>query len=417
MKCPKCGKEVILQNKQVGVSEDGTPVFNEYAICMDCKKQWNLDKQRAKKAGKPAVKTKENTAPDQVSKAAGKPAAKTAGKPASRSADRPASKSAEKAANRPTAKAPARPAEGEQRPLSDTTAVIPSVEVAEAVKSAKKTAEKPAVSNPSAPKKSSAHAASKPESHTHGESEAPVRRKRTASAAPASATPASTRKRPPVSGDTEAMDVDEQTLGNIPSEKERAKRERIVKKNYEDMLSTDPSSKSASKKKTAPKPKAEPEYDDEDYDDDDYDDYDDDYITPRFRVLRVIFGILSIGVFAFFTYRGVISGLDSITSGSNTTTGTFYIAMALCMLVSGLLLLILQKRNSIVAFLLPTLLYLASAVIAFLRRGDDSFLLYGAIVSAVFALLFLILTIVSRGGDDYEDDDYDDPFEEDHDNY
>ena len=52
MKCPKCGKDVILQKKQVGVDENGNPILNEYAICKDCKKQWNLDKQRAKKAVK-----------------------------------------------------------------------------------------------------------------------------------------------------------------------------------------------------------------------------------------------------------------------------------------------------------------------------------------------------------------------------
>lgn len=37
MRCPKCGKDVELQNKQVGVDENGKPIFNEYAICRDCK--------------------------------------------------------------------------------------------------------------------------------------------------------------------------------------------------------------------------------------------------------------------------------------------------------------------------------------------------------------------------------------------
>ena len=50
MKCPICGKDVELKNRQVGTDENGEPVFNEYAVCRDCKKQWNLDKQRAKKA-------------------------------------------------------------------------------------------------------------------------------------------------------------------------------------------------------------------------------------------------------------------------------------------------------------------------------------------------------------------------------
>ena len=61
-KCPKCGKDVILQKKQVGVDENGNPVLNEYAICKDCKKQWNLDKQRAKKsAPKPAASVAKHT--------------------------------------------------------------------------------------------------------------------------------------------------------------------------------------------------------------------------------------------------------------------------------------------------------------------------------------------------------------------
>ena len=49
MRCPICGKEVELQKKQVGVDETGEPVFNQYAVCRDCRKQWNLDKRRAKK--------------------------------------------------------------------------------------------------------------------------------------------------------------------------------------------------------------------------------------------------------------------------------------------------------------------------------------------------------------------------------
>ena len=47
-------KEVELQNKQVGTDANGTPVFHEYAVCRDCKKQWDLDKQRAKKRAEKA---------------------------------------------------------------------------------------------------------------------------------------------------------------------------------------------------------------------------------------------------------------------------------------------------------------------------------------------------------------------------
>lgn len=75
MKCPICGKELELKNKQIGTSENGDPIFNEYAICRDCRKQWNLDKQRAKKAAaKSSVQAK---SPDKKAAAAAPPAPKS----------------------------------------------------------------------------------------------------------------------------------------------------------------------------------------------------------------------------------------------------------------------------------------------------------------------------------------------------
>ncbi len=74
MKCPICGKELELKNKQIGTNENGDPIFNEYAICRDCRKQWNLDKQRAKKAAAkenaPAKDTpaKKNVPPKETAK-------------------------------------------------------------------------------------------------------------------------------------------------------------------------------------------------------------------------------------------------------------------------------------------------------------------------------------------------------------
>ena len=72
MKCPICGKDLDLQNKQIGTSENGDPIFNEYAICHSCKKQWNLDKQRAKKiaAKKAAEAAAAKAAPAEAPKVA-----------------------------------------------------------------------------------------------------------------------------------------------------------------------------------------------------------------------------------------------------------------------------------------------------------------------------------------------------------
>ena len=48
MNCPICNKELEIKNKKVGENANGEAIYNEFAICHDCKKQWNLDKKRAK---------------------------------------------------------------------------------------------------------------------------------------------------------------------------------------------------------------------------------------------------------------------------------------------------------------------------------------------------------------------------------
>ena len=439
MKCPICGKDVELQKKQIGTSENGDPIFNEYAICRDCKKQWNLDKQRAKKMA--AKKAAEQAAKAVSEKPAApvKPAEPKAAAPQKKAEPGTAPKAAPKkhheerpsdSAGKPVKKRPVREHDGEAASVSGEKAEgrrRPSGERPEGRRrpsgeKPKRPAEHPGKSRTEAPDE---HTAKKP-----------------------------VKKRPVRREEAE----EEQKYGNIPSEKVRAKHEKAARKGYEEMLAADPEKKPVKKKKAVadktkevedisavkklkkkdeeetsrkkpaakaeeevsrkkPKTKVE-EYDD--YDDDDYDDYDEyDEAAPRFRAFRIILGILSLAGFLFFIYRGFVTGLSSVSSGDGSTAGMTYIIIALCMLVSALLYLIMQKKNTIFAFLLPMLFYLASAVFAFLRRGDDLQILIGAVAGAVLAVISLILAIASRGGDDYEDDedDYEDPFEEDHDNY
>ena len=349
MKCPICGKDLDLQNKQIGTSENGDPIFNEYAICHSCKKQWNLDKQRAKKIA--------------------------------------AKKAAEEKAK----------AEAEARAAEEKRA---------ARREAKARARKEAIARLAADKGIS-------------EEEAERILKERARARKAAAQKAA----------TDATDnSEEQKYGNIPADEIRDKREKAVRKGYEDMLATDPDSKAAKKKKkeeaeTAKakedvKSRKMDDYDDEkssdDEDDDEYE-YVDEY--PRFRPGRIILGIISLLAFGFCIYKGFVTGLS--TSGADVTSapGMNYVIVALCMLVTALLYFIMNNRDTLFAFLIPMIVYIGGAVFAFLKHGDEFELLILAGVSGVLAVISLILAIASRGGDDYDDeDDYDDPFEEEHDN-
>ena len=388
MKCPICGKDLDLQNKQIGTSENGDPIFNEYAICHSCKKQWNLDKQRAKKIA--AKKAAEEKAKAEA---------------AARAAEEKAKAEAAARAAEEKAKAEAAARAAEEKAKADAAARA-AEEKRAARREAKARARKEAIARLAADKGIS-------------EEEAERILKERARARKAAAQKAA----------TDATDnSEEQKYGNVPAEEIRDKREKAVRKGYEDMLATDPDSKAAKKKKkeeaeTAKakedvKSRKMDDYDDEkssdDEDDDEYE-YVDEY--PRFRPGRIILGIISLLAFGFCIYKGFVTGLS--TSGADVTSapGMNYVIVALCMLVTALLYFIMNNRDTLFAFLIPMIVYIGSAVFAFLKHGDEFELLILAGVSGVLAVISLILAIASRGGDDYDDeDDYDDPFEEEHDN-
>ena len=382
MKCPICGKDVELQKRQIGTDDNGEPVFNEYAVCRDCRKQWNLDKQRAKKMA--AKKAAAGQSEDSAKKAPQRTTEDAA--PKKKPSEEAAAKKRAAADGAAPRKRPAGEAASGKRPADGTVRRRP----------------KPADGAP----KSTAEDSDTP-------AKKPVKKR-------------VVRREAPAEGEA-------QQYGNIPPENVRVKREKAARRGYEDMLATDPEHKPLKKKKAviddidtdenesvksesarqtaeakaAPKV-PEPEVDD--YDDDDYD-YEDE---ARFRPGRIFLGIISLLGFGFFIYRGFVTGLSS--TGDNASAGMTYIILALCLLVSALLYLIMQNKSTVFAFLLPMIFYIGTGVFAFLRRGDSMELFIAAIACAVLAVLSLILAILSRGGNDYDDDDYEDAFEDEHDN-
>lgn len=420
MKCPSCGKELERMKRQVGTTESGDPIFNEYAVCRDCKKQWNLDRQRARKIA--AKKEAEQAEAKPVDKAE----SKVAVRPAESSVSKKGAAEESPAAKKPPVKRSAAGSDAEK---------VKETEKKAGAKPAKRRRLTDAEGKPVRPKASrpisndeTAEISEKPEKRPvkkkvrPASTEEPLSTK-TPREKKASAKKPVKKRHPEEASDTNKAS-DEQKYGNIPAEQVRTKREKAVRKGYEEMLATDPDSKFAKKKKKDEDPdekkvkdtKKKEQYDDE-YDDDEYE-YDD---VPRFRPARIILGILSLLGFGYLMYRGFTLGLSSTSSDGSATSGMVYVILALCMLVSALLYFIMVNRYTIFAFLAPMLFYLASAGFAFLKRGSELELLIVAGVSAAFAVISLILGIASRGGDYYyedddEDEDYEDPFEDEHDN-
>ena len=301
MKCPKCGKELQMQKKKVGVDENGKPILNNYAICRDCKKQWNLDKQKANKVSqKKAVQHKEASKPSTDNVTPAVPAPKKKPIPAS---------------------------------VSNLTQQIDlsKVDIIKEVESANTT---------------------------------PVPEEEV---------------KPPV----------KPRYGNVPSEKVRTKREKAVKSNYENMIATDPDSVAVK---------------DRDFDFNDS-------TGPVYRGFRIVLGVLSLLAGGFFAYMGVKDGFPAISMSNLHLPGMVYLVLAVCMFLTGIILLISQKQNSVAAFLFPMFFSLAGTLYAFFFHDGTSLVLYCAIWCAALTALLLVITITSRfsnSDDVYEEDEDDD---------
>jgi len=248
------------------------------------------------------------------------------------------------------------------------------------------------------------------------ESERPVKKvrknpaERPAAERPASEKPVSER---PAKKKRPVAEEEVEPLANIPTEKVRKKREAEVKKNYEEMLAAD--SRPAKKKRPADAPKPvkrmpEPEPEVEEYE-----------AVPRFKIFRIILGIVSILGGVYFGIRAVMGGLDGIVSGGQVTVGLTYLVLAACILLSGLLTVILKNCLNRVAFVIPFILCAVGGVFSFLNKQGEQWLLYGAIACVVLAAIYLLLTIlgacVEDDDDDWDDEDDDDDEDDEDDDY
>ena len=355
MKCPVCGKELEIQKKQVGVDDNKQPIMNEFAICRDCKKKWNLDKQRAKKAQSASSETAKSQAaasaniPSKGSAAAKKSQEMTTSTKSSPAKTAPAKSTPDKTTSEKTASAGSQTATKKLNTSDQSTQALPTVKTAP-----KKAApQKPANEHPVHKKKKKQPQEFSEDSHR--------------------ANPAKSSK------------PDSKRAKSQPAEQSSRK------------------AKSQPVKKTSKRKAAKP------------------VKKSRFKILRIILGVLSVGAGIFFFLHAGMEGLSDLANHKFMTNGTVYVILALCLLVAGLISVVMKNIKNIIAFILPILFYIGSAVYTFTQMGKDTYLKYGAITVGAFALIFIVLMLIASSldnkahqaleedyehDDDYEDDDY-----------
>ena len=194
MQCPICKKDLEIKNKKIGENEAGEAIYNEFAICRDCKKQWNLDKQREKKKKLAKEALAEKTV--EAGKAAEKPHKK-----------RPTAEGEKTSAERP-----AQPKKKKKRPAPSDRPLLKYAEGQE--ESREKVRPRPKKKRPEEAKPVHAIDNSSTRIISDEEDELKI-------TAPDLSTPEGEK---------------EQTYSNIPPKHVREKREQEMRENYQNML-------------------------------------------------------------------------------------------------------------------------------------------------------------------------------------
>jgi uncharacterized membrane protein len=130
---------------------------------------------------------------------------------------------------------------------------------------------------------------------------------------------------------------------------------------------------------------------------DDYDNYDEsEEAKGLFKPVRIILGILSIIASLYLMFQGVETFLDNVRRQAESSTAVPIIALGIFCLIAGIFLLITFKRDGIIPFVVPALLYLIGGVIAFFFREGQTLLLSTSIITLIVAIILIILVLVGR---------------------
>jgi len=129
-----------------------------------------------------------------------------------------------------------------------------------------------------------------------------------------------------------------------------------------------------------------------------YDDYtDSEESEGGFKPVRILIAVLSIIAFGFLLYQGgYITFFDHVIGQAELSVAIAMILLGTLCLISGLIILFTLKKNGILPFISPAILYLIGGVVAFIFRGDSMILLAGSIVALIVAILLIILVLIQQ---------------------
>ena len=113
------------------------------------------------------------------------------------------------------------------------------------------------------------------------------------------------------------------------------------------------------------------------------------------KTAKLVIGIISIVLFGFIIFQSCAAGIGNALEGNGETSGSSGVFVALCMLVAGIVGI--ATRKGIAGVFVSGVFYAIGGLVGIANYGSYSDLMIWSILSFIFAIVFIVGSIMTKG--------------------
>lgn len=113
------------------------------------------------------------------------------------------------------------------------------------------------------------------------------------------------------------------------------------------------------------------------------------------KTAKLVIGIISIVLFGFIIFQSCAAGIGNALEGNGETSGSSGVFVALCMLVAGIVGI--ATRKGIAGGFVSGGFYAIGGLVGIANYGSYSDLMIWSILSFIFAIVFIVGSIMTKG--------------------
>ena len=121
------------------------------------------------------------------------------------------------------------------------------------------------------------------------------------------------------------------------------------------------------------------------------------------KTAKLVIGIISIVLFALILFQSCAAGIGNALEGNGETSGSSGAFVAICMLIAGIVGIVTRER--IAGGFVSGGFYVIGGLIGITNYGSYSDLMIWAVLSFIFAVVFIVGSILTKGKNNKKETD------------